>query len=576
MYIATIPNRSSPPAILLRESYRQDGKVKSRTLANLTHWPPAQREALRRVLRGEPLIAPGDAFEIVRSLPHGHVVAVLGTLRHLGVEQLIAPKKSRPRELVTALIVARILAPQSKLATARSLGHDTTLTSLGQTLGVGAADAHELYAAMDWLLPRQARIEAALAQRHLAEGTLALYDLTSTYFEGQTCPLAKFGHSRDRKKGKLQIVFGLVCNADGCPVAVEVFDGNTGDPNTLAPQLRKLRERFHLTRVVLVGDRGLLTEARIREELQPVAGLDWITALRGPTIRMLVETGALDLGRFAETELFEFTAAAYPEERLIACRNAALAAERTRKREALLQATERELDTIVQATTRAKRRLTGQDQIALRVGKVRNRFKMGKHFGFEITDELFSYARDPQSIAAEAALDGVYVLRTSVAAATLTPDNTVRAYKSLAVVERAFRSLKTVDLHVRPIGHRLAERVRAHVFLCMLAYYVEWHMRQVLAPLLFDDDDKAVGSARRLSVVAPAQRSPRAQRKARTKRTDDGMSVHSFQTLLQDLATVTKNLVRFAQSPTETTPLLTTPTPLQQRAFDLLQVPLRL
>jgi Transposase DDE domain len=576
MYIATIPNRSSPPAILLRESYRQDGQVRSRTLANLTHWPPAQLEALRRVLRGEPVVAPGDAVEIIRSLPHGHVAAVLGTLRRLGVETIIAAKKSRLRDLVLAMLVARVIDPQSKLATARSLGHDTALTSLGQMLGVEAADAHELYAAMDWLLPRQGRIEAALAQRHLAEGTLALYDLTSTYFEGQTCPLAKFGHSRDRKKGKLQIVFGLVCNADGCPVAVEVFDGNTGDPNTLAPQLRKLREQFHLTRVVLVGDRGLLTEARIREELQPVEGLEWITALRGPTIRMLVEAGALDLGRFAETELFEFTAAAYPEERLIACRNAALAAERARKREDLLQATERELDTIVQATTRAKRRLTGQDQIALRVGKVRNRFKMGKHFGCEITDVRFSYARDPQSIAAEAALDGVYVLRTSVAAATLTPDSTVRAYKSLAAVERAFRSLKTVDLHVRPIGHRLAERVRAHVFLCMLAYYVEWHMRQALAPLLFDDDDKAVGAVRRRSVVAPAQRSPRAQRKARTKRTDDGMPVHSFQTLLQDLATVTKNLVRFAQSPTETTAILTKPTLLQQRAFDLLQVPLRL
>ena len=574
MYIATIPNRSSPPAILLRESYRQDGQVKSRTLANLTHWPPAQREALRRVLHGEPLVAPGDAFEIIRSLPHGHVVAVLGTLRHLGLEQLMAPKKSRPQELVTAMIVARILDPQSKLATARSLGHDTALTSRGQTLGVESADAHELYEAMDWLLPRQPQIEAALAKRHLAEGTLALYDLTSTYFEGQTCPLAKFGHRRDGKKGKLQIVFGLVCNADGCPVAVEVFDGNTGDPKTLAPQLGKLRERFHLTRVVLVGDRGLLTDARIREELKPLEGLDWITALRSPTVQKLVEAGSLDVARFLETDLGEITDPAYPDERLIVCRNGALAAERARKREALLRATEQELETVRQATLRPKRRLLGQTKIALRVGKVLNRFKMGKHFRLEITDEAMQYARDPHSITAEALLDGLYVLRTSVPLSTLSTADPVRAYKSLSTVERAFRSLKTVDLPVRPIGHRLAERVRAHVFLCMLAYYVEWHMRQALAPLLFDDDDKAGGEARRASVVAPAQRSPRAQGKAQTKRTDAGMPVHSFQTLLEDLATVTKNRVRFVQSNAETT-LLTTPTPLQQRAFDLLQVPLR-
>ena len=575
MYIATIPNRSSPPAILLRESYRQDGQVKSRTLANLTHWPPAQREALRRVLRGEPLVAPGDACEIIRSLPHGHVVAVLGTLRHLGLEQLIAPKKSRPRALVTAMIVARILAPQSKLATARSLGYDTALTSLGQTLGVESADAHELYDAMDWLLPRQPQIEAALAQRHLAEGTLALYDLTSTYFEGQTCPLAKFGHSRDGKKGKLQIVFGLVCHAGGCPVAVEVFDGNTSDPNTLAPQLRKLRERFHLTRVILVGDRGLLTDARIREELKPLEGFDWITALRGSALQKLVDAGSLNVARFLETDLGEITAPAYPDERLIVCRNGALAAERMHKREALLQATERELEPIRQATQRAKRRLTGQAKIALRVGKALNRFKMGKHFRLEITDTVFHYARDPHSITAEAALDGLYIVRTSVPLDLLSTADTVRAYKSLATVERAFRSLKTVDLHVRPIGHRLTERVRAHVLLCMLAYYVEWHMRQALAPLLFDDDDRAAGETRRASVVAPAQRSPRAQRKAQTKRTDDGRPVQSFQTLLDDLATVTKNRVRFVQSNTETT-LLTTPTPLQQHVLDLLQVPLRL
>ena len=576
MYIATIPNRSSPPAILLRESYRQDGKVKTRTLANLTHWPPAQLEALRRVLRGETLVAPEDTFEIIRSLPHGHVAAVLGSLRQLGLESLLAAQKSRQRDLVVAMIVARLIDPQSKLATARSWHPETALTSLGQTLGVAAADARALYQAMDWLRRRQPQLETALATRHLREGTLALYDLTSTYFEGHTCPLAQFGHSRDGKKGKVQIVFGLVCNAEGCPVAVEVFEGNTGDPTTVAPVITKLRQRFDLRRVVLVGDRGLLTDARIREELKPVEGLDWITALRHPTIRTLVDGGVLDLGSFAHTDLIELTAPAYPDERLIACYNATLADERGRTREALLQATERELEAIRQATTRAKRRLIGQGNIAVRVGKVLQRFKVGKHFTLEIADTGLQYQRDHQSIAAEAALDGLYVLRTSVPAAALDTASTVRAYKSLATVERAFRSLKTVDLYVRPIGHRLTERVRAHVLLCMLAYYIEWHMRQALAPLLFDDDDKAMAEAQRGSVVAPARRSPRARRKAQTQQTDDGRPVHSFQTLLRDLGTITKNQIRFVHSPLETTEMLTTPTPLQQRALDLLQVPLRL
>jgi hypothetical protein len=576
MYIATIPNRSSPPAILLRESYRQDGTVKTRTLANLTHWPPAQLEALRRVLRGDTLVAPEDAFEIIRSLPHGHVAAVLGTLRRLGLEALIAAQKSRQRDLVVAMIVARLIDPQSKLATARSWHPDTALTSLGQTLGVAAADARALYQAMDWLRRRQAPLETALAQRHLREGTLALYDLTSTYFEGHTCPLAQFGHSRDGKKGKVQIVFGLVCNAEGCPVAVEVFEGNTGDPTTVAPVIAKLRQRFALRRVVLVGDRGLLTDARIREELKPVEGLDWLTALRHSTIRTLVDSGVLDLTCFARTDLVELTAAAYPDERLIACCNATLAQERARKREVLLQATERELEIIRQATRRAKRPLRGQGNIALRVGKVLNRFKMRKHFVLDMTDEGFEYRRKLQSIAAETALDGVYVLRTSVPPEALDTVSTVRAYKSLATVERAFRSLKTVDLHVRPIGHRLADRVRAHVLLCMLAYYVEWHMRQALAPMLFDDDDKTTAEAQRASVIAPAQRSPRARRKAQTQQTDDGRPVHSFQTLLRDLGTITKNQIHFVHSPLETTEMLTKPTPLQQRALDLLQVSLKL
>jgi hypothetical protein len=414
MYIATVPNRSSPPAILVRESYRHNGQVKTRTLANLTHWPPAQIEALRRVLRGDPLVALEDTFEIIRSLPHGHVAAVLGTLRRLDLEAAMAAKKSRQRDLVVAMIVACLIDPRSKLATARSWNPDTALTSLGLTLGVASADARALYHAMDWLQRRQPQIETTLATRHLREGTLALYDISSTYFEGHTCPLAQFGHSRDGKKGKVQIVFGLLCNADGCPVAVEVFEGNTGDPTTVSAVLAKLRQRFRLHRIVLVGDRGLLTDARIREELQPVAGLDWITALRGPTIHKLVESGALDLTRFAQSDLVELTDPTYPEERLVACYNAALAEEQGRKREDLLQATERELETIRQATMRAKRRLKGQDQIALRVGKVLNRFKMRKHFVFEITDGGFHYSRHHPRIEAERALDGVYVLRTSV------------------------------------------------------------------------------------------------------------------------------------------------------------------
>jgi len=578
MYVATVPNRSSPPAILLRESYRAGGKVKSRTLANLTHWPPAKIAALRRVLADEPPAAqrsagPGGsgAFEIQRSLPHGHVAAVLGTLRRLGLEPLLATKRSAARDAVVALIVARVIDPRSKLATARGLDGETAFTSLGETLGLSSATPDELYAAMDWLLPRQPAIEQALARRHLAEQTLVLYDVTSTYFEGRTCPLARFGHSRDGRKDKLQIVFGLLCNAAGCPVAVEVFDGNTADPKTLTEQIEKIQQRFGLQRVVVVGDRGMLTAARIERELRP-KGLDWITALRAPAIRALADAGVVQPSLFDERDLAEITTPAYPGERLVACRNPWLAEERARKRKELLAATEEELDRIVAATGRSKNRLRGQDQIGLRAGKVLNRFKMGKHFRLEISTDSFRYQRDDEAIAAEAALDGIYIVRTSLPADTLKAEQTVRAYKGLAVAERAFRSLKTVDLKVRPIHHRLAERVRAHVLLCTLAYYVEWHMRQALAPLLFDDDDKPAGEARRLSVVAPAQRSARAARKAATQETAEERPVHSFQTLLADLATLAKNRVRFAESNAATMTIYTQPTPLQQHALALLQV----
>ena len=569
MYIEKVPNRNSPPAILLREGWREGKKTRKRTVANLSSWPSQKVEMLRRLLAGERLVPIGEGFQILRSLPHGHVAAVLGTVGKLGLDKLIRSKADLQRQLVLAMIVARIIEPSSKLATARGFGQQTASSSLGQVLGIQEADEEDLYQAMDWLLKRQVAIENGLAQRHMAEGTLMLYDVTSSYFEGRACPLAQLGHDRDGKKGKLQIVFGLLCNPQGCPVAVEVFEGSRGDPKTLSSQIQKVRERFGLKRVVFVGDRGLLTSARITEELKPVEGLDWITALRAPTIRSLVEQGVIQPSLFDETDLAEVDSPEYPGERLIVCRNPFLAHERRRKREELLQATEKELEKVAQAAQRDKRRLKGADKIGLRVGRILNRYKVGKHFRAEISQDSFRYERDQHKIAQEAALDGIYVIRTSLPQTVLDAEQTVRAYKGLSVVERAFRSMKTVDLKVRPIHHRLPDRVRSHVFVCMLAYYVEWHMRRALSAMLFDDDDKAEGEALRDSVVAPAQRSPKALTKALTKRTEDGLPVHSFQSLLKDLATITRNKVMVVGESFEQ---LATPTPLQQRAFDLLQV----
>ena len=574
MHIERVPNRNSPPAVLLRQSYREGGKVRKRTLANLSKLPDHAVEGLKILLKGGTAINQlEDAFEITRSRPHGHVAAVLGTLRKLELEQLIDSAPSRERDLVVAMIVARIIDPSSKLATARGLNPQTCISTLGELLGVSSADSDELYAAMDWLLERQAEIETALARRHLEEGTLVLYDVSSTYFEGETCPLAQFGYSRDRKKGKLQIVFGLLCNSQGIPVAVEVFEGNTGDPTTLAAQIDKVRHRFGLKRVVFVGDRGLITQARIDEQLKNIEGLDWITALRAPQIRQLVEQEYLQLSLFDQQDLAEIESPDYPGERLIACRNPMLAAERTRKREELLQASEQELDKVVAATNREKRRLSGAANIGLRVGKVLNRFKMAKHFHLEITDTDFRYQRNQESIAAEAALDGLYVIRTSVSSELFDPADTVRAYKSLSTVERAFRSYKTVDLKVRPICHRKDGRVRTHIFLCMLAYYVEWHLRHALAPMLFDDEDKATAKALRNSMVASAPRSSSAKNKVQKKRTATDFPVHSFQSLLKDLVTIVKNRVQAKLPGTSVTfDKITCPTPLQQKAFDLLEV----
>ncbi len=572
MYIERIPNRNSPPAVLLRESFREGGRVKKRTLANLSHLSDATIAGLRRVLRGDTVVAPGDAFAIERSRPHGHVAAVLGTLKKLGLDRLLAARRSPDRDRVVALLVARVLAPDSKLATARALDTTSATSTLAEMLGLETVEADDLYRAMDWLEARQAKVEKALAERHLHDGTLVLYDVSSTYFEGRTCPLTAIGHSRDGKKGSLQIVFGLLCNADGCPVAVEVYEGNTGDPTTLEDQIEKVRTRFGLSRVVFVGDRGLLTSARIREELAPVEGLDWVSALRAEQIRKLAEDdGPLQPSLFDQTDLAEFQHPDFPGERLIACFNPLLADERARKREDLLQATERELEKVAAATRREKRALRGQDKIGLRVGKVLGRFKMAKHFAITITQTRFRYERKAEAIETEAALDGIYVLRTSVSKELLGTKETVRAYKDLAKVERAFRCMKTVDLQIRPIHHRLVPRVRAHVFLCVLAYYVEWHMRRAWAPLLFAEDDPTDAATRRGSPVQPATRSASAEAKASTKKTPEGETVHRFRGLLDHLATLTKNTIQ----PADDLPpfdRLTVPTPLQQKAFDLLGV----
>lgn len=583
MYVVAIPNRTSPPAILLRESYREGGKVKNRTLANLTGWPEARIEALREALRvGTKAHRRGtklpsghhdlqDAFEIVRSRPHGHVLATLGTLRKLGLHRMLSSKPGRSRDLAVAMIVQRILDPRSKLGTSRGLDSETLQSTLAESLEIQTVSADELYEAMDWLLGRQVAIETALAKRHLSEGCLVLYDLTSVHLEGRCCPLARLGYSRDGYRGKLQVEFGVITNAEGCPVAVEVFEGNVGDPRTLAPQVQKLRERFGLEHVILVGDRGMITSARIREDLRP-HHLDWITALRGPAIKQLVKRGSFQLSLFDDRDMAEISSPEYPGERLIVCRNPLLAAERARKREELLQATERELEKIAVATQRTQRRQRGQQAIAARVARVINRYKMEKHFHYAITDDSFRYERNQASISTEASVDGIYVIRTSVAAERLDAEQTVQFYKRLSRVERAFRCLKTVDLKVRPIYHRKEQRVRAHILLCLLAYYVEWHMRRALAPLLFDDDDPSAGEALRTSPVTPARRSPRATQKATTKRTEHGAPVHSFQSLLSDLATLVKNRIEPRGIEGVAFDKTTVPTPLQRRALALLQL----
>lgn len=570
MYVETVPNRNSPPAILLRESYREDGKVKKRTLANLSTWPAELVEHFKVLLRGGVAVESAPAaLTIERSLPHGHVAAVLGTARACGVPAWFAAAGPLSPMLL-ALVVARIIEPASKLATYRMLHDDTATSSLGRVLGVGNAAQSDVYAALDWLIDHQESIERRLARKHLAGGALVLYDLTSTWLTGRCCPLAARGYSRDGKRDDPQIVFGLVCTADGCPVAVEVFPGNTADPATVAAQVAKLRDRFGIKRITWVGDRGMLTSARIEEVLKP-AGMDWISSLRAPQIAELANAvGPFQPSLFDQRGLIEVTSEQFPGERLVVCRNPLLAEERARKREELLLATERELARIQAATIRPRAALKGQDKIALRVGAVVGRFNMAKHFTLTITDTTFTFTRKTEQIAAETAMDGLYAVRTSLPIEALSAEQAVSAYKGLAAVERAFRSLKTVDLHVRPVFHWNPDRVRAHVFLCMLAYYVEWHMRQKLKPMLFDDEFIEEARADRPNVVLKAGRSDAAKDKDLSKHSTDGLPVHSFRTLLKDLATLTLNVAHTALNAGAKLLITARPTPVQEKAFRLL------
>lgn len=571
MYIESVPNRDSPPAILLRESYREDGKVRKRTLANLSCLPDEVIEGLKGLLRGGVAVpSAAEVFTVERSLPHGHVAAVLGSARGSGAATWFgsAPKELQP--VLMAMLVARVISPASKLATHRLLHDDTANSSLGRVLGVGQCSADELYAALDWLHDAQPSIERRLARQHLVGSTLVLYDLTSTWLTGRCCELAARGHSRDGKRDDPQIVFGLICTGEGCPIAVEVFPGNTADPATVAAQVSKLRERFGIEHIVWAGDRGMLTSARIEQVLKP-QGMDWVSSLRAPQIAQLAaEHGPFQPSLFDERNLLELTSEHFPGERLVVCRNPLLAEERARKRGELLAATEADLAKIAAATQRARNPLRGEQAIALRVGRVIEHFHMAKHLELTITDTSLRWQRRHEAIAQEAALDGLYVIRTSVPAEQLDAAAAVAAYKSLSHVERAFRSIKTVDLHVRPVFHYNAQRVRAHVFLCMLAYYVEWHMRVRLKPMLFDDEYLDEASASRASPVLKAHRSEHAKTKDASRTADDGLPLHSFRTLLQDLGTLAYNVTHTPLNPEAKIVLTTRPTPLQAKAFELL------
>ena len=564
MHIDIVPNRGARPAYLLRESYREGARVHKRTLANLSSLSDEQILAIRAVLRGEQLGAVAERFEAIASRAHGHVQAVAVAMQRLGLASLLASKACRERERVLAMVASRIVAPHTKLATTR-WWHTTTLAC---DFGVADASEDDLYAAMDWLLARQDTIQKKLAARHLSAGGLVLYDLSSSYFEGTHCPLAKLGYNRDGKRGLLQVNYGLLTDVRGCPVAVSVHEGNSADSQTFMPEVQRLRRDFGLDRMVMVGDRGMISSKAI-DELRETEGIGWITALKSASIRSLIEQGQLQLGLFDERNLLELSSPRYPGERLVACRNPELAKLRAHKREELLGATEHNLAKIKARVDAGK--LAGQDEIGLRVGKVINQYKVAKHFELTIDEDTFTFARRQDNIAAEAALDGLYIIRTSVSAAQMDSAQCVRNYKALANVERAFRSLKTLDLNVRPIHHRTADRVRAHIFLCMLAYYVEWHMREAWRELMFADTEAQAKATR--DPVAPAKRSKKALAKVASHTLDDGTPAHSFSTLLAELATIVRNTCRtpHAAPDTPSFEVLTTPNAKQQRALDLIE-----
>ena len=580
MFIETVPNRNSPPAVLLRESYRdENGKAQKRTVANLSKLPAGLIAGLKGLLKGGVVLGEGDdGLSIERSLPHGHVAAGLGMIRKIALDRLMLSTAKddasvRHRDLIVGLIVDRLVAPRSKLGFVRAINGESANTSLGEVLALGKVAEREVYEALDWLLTQQERIENGLARRHLKGGSLVLYDVSSSYLEGRHCPLARHGYSRDHRGDRPQIVYGLLCTREGLAVAVEVFEGNSADPTTLTPQIAKLKDRFGLERVVLVGDRGMLTSARIREDVKP-AGLDWISCLRNSAVQSLAtDDGPLQMSLFDERDLAEISAPElYPGERLIVCRNPLLAAERDRKRQALLAATEKDLERIAACVRRGRNPLRGASQIGLAAGAVLGKHKMGKHFELQIGEDSFSWQQNPQSIAQEAHLDGVYVVRTSVPVDAMDADEVVQSYKDLARVERSFRCLKTVDLRIRPIRHWTADRVRAHVFLCMLAYHVEWHLRQALAPLLFHDTDILAARAQRSSPVEKTDPSPSAQAKKATKHNHDGLPVMAFGDLMAHLGTLARNTVAASLQKGHTFILHTKPTKLQEAAFKLLDI----
>jgi transposase len=541
-------------------------------LANLTALPNEALIILKKVLAGKTAsLEANQDFEIVRSLPCGHVIAVLETLRKTGLDTCISSKPSRERDLILSIIVARLLNPESKLATARGLSSETAFCSLGEELNLSNINEDDFYESMDWLIERQDKIEAKLAKKHLSNGCILLYDTSSSYVEGSKCPLAKRGYNRDKKKGKLQINYGLICDIEGRPIAIEVFEGNTSDPATLSSQIEKVKHKFNISKIIFVADRGVVTQARVDEELSKV-GWDWVSALTSKSVSKLIKTKTLIPSNYKKEDFAEVNSPDYPGERLIICLNKALQKERCRTREELLQATERELNGIVQATCRARNPLKGIKEISLRVGKIKNKYKVGKHFLFDISEGRFSFKRNEEKIAKEAALDGFYVIRTSVDQEIMNAKQAVATYKNLSKVERAFRCCKTVDIKIRPIYHRLPDRVKAHVFICMLAYYVEWHMRKALAPILFEDDNKVEAEKQRESIVAPAKRSPEALLKASSKKTEDGFTVHSFQTLLSDLQTIVKNRIQLKGATGSTFDKITIPTSYQQRVLELLGV----